>query len=231
MSLRVMSEFDLAVDGAVVRLPHSVERVLAYLALARGDVARTMIAGMLWFDAPDQRAQGNLRTALWRLSRIGCPVVRARGDRIALDTGVKVDIDELLRLGSRIITQHDRLAFRRLPELISGFEILPTWSEDWLIGERERYRQMRLHALESASEELLADGEFGRAIEAALAAVDAEPFRESARRLIVRIHLREGNVMEALRQYGEFRSLISLELGIEPSRLMEDLIAPILPAT
>ena len=48
-------------------------------------------------------------------------------------------------------------------------EILPDWYDDWLLLERERIRQLRLHALEAIRcTRLTAAGRFGEAIEAAL---------------------------------------------------------------
>ena len=49
----------------------------------------------------------------------------------------------------------------------------------------------------------------GEAVEAAYAAVRAEPLRESAHRILVRIHLAEGNVVEALRVFDQFRTSFS----------------------
>ena len=57
-----------------------------------------------------------------------------------------------------------------------------------------------------------------------LAAVAAEPLRESAHRAVVSVHLEEGNVSEAIRQYRLCRRLLGTELGIEPSERMQVLV-------
>jgi hypothetical protein len=56
--------------------------------------------------------------------------------------------------------------------------------------------------------------------------VAADPLRESAQRLLVRVHLNEGNVAEAFRQYGAYADLLHRELGAAPSRVMTDLLEP-----
>jgi DNA-binding SARP family transcriptional activator len=61
-------------------------------------------------------------------------------------------------------------------------------------------------------------------VQAAYAAVRVEPLRESAHRLVVRVHLAEGNVTEAVRAYENFRVLIADELGVRPTAQMEDLV-------
>jgi DNA-binding SARP family transcriptional activator len=87
------------------------------------------------------------------------------------------------------------------PEVRPGGELLPGWYEDWVLVERERLRQLRMHALEALAEKLTEAGRYGVAMQAAYAAVRADPVRESAHRAVVRVHLAEGNVLEALRAY------------------------------
>jgi DNA-binding SARP family transcriptional activator len=66
---------------------------------------------------------------------------------------------------------------------------------------------------------------YPEAMRAALDAAHAEPLRERAHRLVVGIHLREGNVGSALRRYEEYRDLVRRELRVEPSALMTSLVA------
>jgi DNA-binding SARP family transcriptional activator len=96
-------------------------------------------------------------------------------------------------------------------------ELLPGWYDDWVIFERERLRQLRLHALDALAERLTAQGRYADALETAMESVQAEPLRESANRTIIAIHLAEANAAEALRHYRFFRDLLRSELGLEPS--------------
>src|SRR4029077_18810447 len=52
---------------------------------------------------------------------------------------------------------------------------------------------------------------------AGLAAVAGEPLRESSHRAVIRAHLADGNVAEAVRQYRLCRRLLNDHLGLEPS--------------
>jgi DNA-binding SARP family transcriptional activator len=61
-------------------------------------------------------------------------------------------------------------------------------------------------------------------VQAAYAAVRDEPLRESAHRAVVRVHLAEGNLVEALRAYRSFRDALDRELGVRPTRQMEELM-------
>ncbi len=66
---------------------------------------------------------------------------------------------------------------------------------------------------------------YGEAVEAGLAAVRAEPLRESAHQVLVKVHLAEGNRFEATRQYQNRRRLLQSELGLEPSPGLTELLA------
>jgi DNA-binding SARP family transcriptional activator len=104
-------------------------------------------------------------------------------------------------------------------QLLDG-ELLTGWYDDWVLVERERIRQLRLHALESLALTLAGQRRFALGLEAALAAVRAEPLRESAHRTVIQVHVLEGNVVEALRQAEHCRRLLRDELGLEPSSLL-----------
>lgn len=101
--------------------------------------------------------------------------------------------------------------------LLDGGELLPGWYDDWVIFERERLRQLRLHALEVSAQRIAARGDYARALQLVLEAAQTEPLRESAHRIVIAIHLAEGNVYEALRHYAFVRDLLLAELGIAPS--------------
>ncbi len=223
--LGLISEFQLRVDGVHVSVPHGVQRLLAFLAMAARPVARSRVAGQLWLDVPECRALGNLRSALWRLRRIPRRIVFAIDDRLGLDDEVEVDMADIAQLTSRLIRAPDRAALARLPDLVAAAELLPGWGDEWIIVERERFRELRLHALEQAGELLLEAGDRSTAIEAAMAAIDTEPFRDSAQRLLVRGYLDDGNGAAALRAYYAYRDLLAAELGIEPSDSMQRLVA------
>jgi DNA-binding SARP family transcriptional activator len=91
--------------------------------------------------------------------------------------------------------------------------------------ERERLRQLSLHALEALAARLLGAARIGEALETALAAVAMEPLRESAHRLLIEVHLAERNASEAIRQFRFCSHLFQTQLGIAPSPQLAALVA------
>jgi DNA-binding SARP family transcriptional activator len=104
-------------------------------------------------------------------------------------------------------------------------ELLLDWYEDWVIMERERMRQRVLHALDEVVGQLAGRGEYHRAIDAGLCAVQLEPIRETSHMGIISAHLAEGNRYEACRQYSIYRDLLQRELGVSPSLRLISLLA------
>ena len=109
--------------------------------------------------------------------------------------------------------------------MLSADDLLVGWYDEWVLTDRDRLRQLRLHALEALSGHLLTIGNVATGLEAALEAVSVEPLRESAHRAVIRAHLAEGNRAEALRQFTHLRRLLHDELGVEPTSLAAELFA------
>jgi DNA-binding SARP family transcriptional activator len=222
--LSLLSGFEVTRAGESVSLPMSAQRVVAYLALHEKPLQRVHVAGTLWVDAREDRAAASLRSALWRLRASGCELVDATPGHLCLSRAVTVDIRQATDLAKRLTDHSNSCDVREAAMLAYAGELLPDWYEDWVLLERERFRQRRLLALEALCERLAEGGDYAGAIEAGLAAVRDEPLRESSHRALIRAHLAEGNSSEALRQYGIFRGMLRNELGLDPSPRMEALL-------
>ncbi|MEV7548300.1 bacterial transcriptional activator domain-containing protein [Amycolatopsis sp. NPDC089917] len=67
-------------------------------------------------------------------------------------------------------------------------------------------------------------GRYGEAVAAGLAAVRAEPLRESAHQALIDAHLAAGNRAAAQHQYLQCRRTLLEELGLEPSEALRHLL-------
>ncbi|MGH2717661.1 MAG: AfsR/SARP family transcriptional regulator [Actinomycetota bacterium] len=219
--LTLLGGFQLRVGGRVVSLPLPPQRLLAFLALQNRPLLRPYVAGALWPEASESRAAGNLRSALWRLSQTSEPLIVA-GRHLQLDPAVGVDVrigtELALRLRTSSHVDSDDLTAEHL-----SFDLLPDWYEDWVVLARESFTQLRVHALELLCRQLAAQRHYDAAVQAGLAAVAADSLRESAHRSLIEAYLAEGNAGPALRQYEAFCKVLSDELGLEPSRQLQEL--------
>jgi len=206
-----------------VALPLSAQRLLAFVALHERPLPRSYVAGSLWIDSSEERANANLRSALWRLHRSGAHVMECCDQRLALGAGVVVDLRESEALAHRVLSGRNGDDLETEPSALSG-ELLPGWYDDWILFERERFRQLRLRALDTLCDRLTEAGRFDAALEAGLSAVAGEPLRESSHRAVMRAHLADGNAAEAVRQYRLCRRLLKDQLGLEPSDQTDGLL-------
>jgi DNA-binding SARP family transcriptional activator len=217
-SLRLLGGFELRVGARPVTLSLGPQRLLAYLALHARPATRSSVAGTLWPEAAEERAAANLRSTLWRIRRTGLPLVSSSGAYLRLEPSVRLDVHDSIGAARRILDASATGAdLDAVAEVALGGDVLPDWDDDWALLERERFRQIRLHAMERRCDLLTSSGRTAEAIEAGLAVVAAEPLRESAHRALIRAHLAEGNRVEALRQFALYGRLMRDELGLEPS--------------
>ncbi len=216
--VRLLGGLSLTCDALPVEVPPGSRRLLAYLALHPSGVDRRYAAGVLWPTVGDARAAGNLRSALWRLQQVGCPVVRAEHTRLSLHDGVAVDVLDLESWAGRVLAGTASCADLAVdPGPVVESELLPGWYDDWVLAVRDRLRMRLLHALEALSTLLRDAGRQREAVEAVQAAVLAEPLRESGQRALIEAHQAAGDWVSARRQFDAFRILLRREIGVEPS--------------
>jgi DNA-binding SARP family transcriptional activator len=220
--LSLLGGFVLESDDGLVNLAGTGQRLVALLAVRGQPVRRVHVAGCLWPDHTDERASANLRAAIWRL-RDRALLVEPSPSTLGLDPRVRVDIADVIELARELEAAAGCPAVGPSLDLLTR-DLLPDWYDDWLVVERERLRQVRLHALECLGRAWLRLDQASAAIEAALAAVAAEPLRESSHRLLIEVHLHEGNWGEAVRQYDACCALLRDELGVGPSDRLRQLI-------
>ncbi|MEU4998589.1 BTAD domain-containing putative transcriptional regulator [Streptomyces sp. NPDC021622] len=220
LRLRLLGGFQLSRDegrGAVpVGVPASGQQLIALLAL-RGSATRSALAGTLWPDVTEERARACLRTAIWRLNGASSVVADARSGVLSLDRRVRMDIQDFTTTAHHILAAPAEGTGAACASLLGMGELLPGWYQEWVVFERERLHQLRLHALEALSARLVAQEQYAPALEAALESTRIDPLRESAHRAVVSVHLAENNLAEAVRHFKAFRGLLRTELGIEPS--------------
>jgi DNA-binding SARP family transcriptional activator len=222
--MKLLGGFQLMNDGRTVPLPMGAQHLLAFLALQDRPQIRDCVAGRLWSETTEEHARASLRSALWRLRGTDLDLVRATALEVSLAPSVGVDVRTAVALARHLEDPEDDYPLDGLTEAAFSGVLLPDWYEDWVLIERERLRQLCLHALESLSERLVCAGRYGAAVGAALAAVECEPLRESSQRCLIRVHLAEGNAIEAIKQYRAYCALLRAEIGVAPSVQMRELV-------
>jgi SARP family transcriptional regulator, regulator of embCAB operon len=228
LRISLLGGFQLELEGPTMILPEGSQRLLAFLALKGRWIQRPVVAGTLWPVATEEHASSSLRSALARIPDGARAAIEATAKDLELSDDVTVDLFDSRALAHRLLAPHGSTpAEESGAEAIAALsrELLPDWYDEWVLVEAEDWRQLRLHALEALADRLAAQGRFGDAAAAGLAAVRAEPLRESPRAALIRVHIAEGNPSEALREFARYGELLMLELGVEPTERLRSLVA------
>jgi DNA-binding SARP family transcriptional activator len=220
--LRVLGEFTVSKGSRTIDIAPACQRVLAMLALSDTGISRATLAGTLWPHKSQTRAAANLRSALWRLPEEVRAALDGNGVRLRLDGDWFVDIVEARRIAAELRNSYDHD-----PKLVDHFgsDLLPDWAEEWLLVERERFHQLRIHALELLADRQLKAGEPALAGETALLAVCAEPLRESAMSVLLQSEIELDNRAAAVEHYRRFATMLRTTVGVQPSSRLRAVVA------
>jgi DNA-binding SARP family transcriptional activator len=223
--LRLLGGFGVESAGAPLVLGSGGQRLLAFLAL-HGRCHRCLIAGALWPEVSEEKALASLRTEVWRMKKTVHGMVQTDGPVLGLSEATSVDSREQEAFATGLLREHreDAEWLEAGIDCLWHGELLPGWYEDWVLLERERLRQLRLHALETSTWQMIRRHRLDIALHLALEAVRLAPLRESATAALMAVYLSEGNVVDARDQYGTFRALLVRELGVEPSPRLAQLL-------
>ncbi|WP_299444731.1 BTAD domain-containing putative transcriptional regulator [uncultured Phycicoccus sp.] len=214
--VRVLGRLAVVPDD---HLPAAARRAIAYLAV-KGPVAQRSLMSMeLWPTVLDERARANLRRAIWQTPP---GWLTATSWEVTLEADV--DLAEARQVADLALDCRPLDASQI--DLLTR-DLLPGWYEEWLEDERDTFHLARLQGLEAVCRTATGLRQFGLATRAGLAAVTAEPLRQSAVLALVRAHLEEGNSYEALRRVEHYRDLLRTELGVDPAPEVVGLVADV----
>jgi DNA-binding SARP family transcriptional activator len=216
------------------------KQVLELLLMARGhSVTKDRLADQLWGEALPKRAFAALENYVSVLRRHLDGVGRGR-DLVVTDPGgyrlaaERIDLD-LDRFDERI-TAAGKAGTRMARKLLSeaaqagarGDVLEDEPYAEWAEELRRTYRARLLGVHLDAAESALAERDTRSAIDHAQAAMAIDPYAERAHRLAMLAHYAQGDQRESLAGYQRLRSLLSKDLGFEPTPRTQQVQAAIL---
>ncbi len=216
--LYLLGSFRLEHNARRIHLPRrKVESLLAYLALNPQDHPREKLAALFWGDSSDAKARHSLRTAVATLRQhLHYEFLVANRDSIQLnpDFALWVDAREFARLSdSKSPVDHLRPAV----DLYRG-DLLADFYDDWILSEREHYRNLYLGALLRLTQELRSQSEYESAIELAQKALASDAINERACQHLMFCYLMVGKKDEAQKEFERCARVLLDELGAEPTQ-------------
>jgi len=214
-------------DGAPLQLPTQKARdLVAYLVTFRDRRhSRSLLAGLLWPDLPEEKARRRLSDTLWRVRRALGDYVAADEEFIWLNTDFPcwLDVGQFqtvladLRLETSSLEPVEKaLALYRGP-FLDGFY------HEWALLERERLQGLYLEALGAMLDFYKQAGDYAAALTIAQRLIAVEPLQEAAHRELMRLYHLLGRDAEAIAQYHRCRRILQEEIGVAPAPETESL--------
>jgi DNA-binding SARP family transcriptional activator/WD40 repeat protein/molybdopterin-guanine dinucleotide biosynthesis protein len=236
--VRVLGPIEVVVDGRPVAIGSAqLRRLLAVLTVHRDTVVSAdRLIDELWGDAAPMNAPKTLARSVYKLR---AALANGRADDSLLATqapGYVLHLD-----GNLDATQFERRVTEARARLSGADpdgalalldEGLAMWrgdaldefaTDDFARAEVARLDGLRAAAMDERGEIELALGRHEQLLVELPHAIDRYPLRERFRRQLMLALYRSGRHAEALRAYSDFRAHLGDELGLEPSRELQDL--------
>ena len=237
--IRLLGDLELWLDGQIVPADawpgRKVRQLLGILATHRHRVVSSdELIEWLWPNLSVESARNSLWVAISRLRRVLEPDIGKHGPFVFLRTEsegyrfgaagrCEVDVDTFLALVREgQARQQDGQwaaavdAYLAAQALYRGDYLAQDPYEDWTIHIRERLLETFLALKVDLATCHLALGRYREALEYAQQALDHDRCRESAWRLVMEAHCRQGERDLALRAFAHCRAILADELNVDP---------------
>jgi DNA-binding SARP family transcriptional activator len=200
--------------------------------------SRESLIEMLWPECDSNSGRQRLSTTLWTLRRIFEPsdssvdsvVISDRTSVSLSPSQVTTDVKEfeaLLECADKASSTQERRAL--LQEALSLYHgaLLPEFYVDLIIAEQTRLEARFIQKAQQFCILLEEAGDFERAIHYAQRIVNIDALQEEGRQLLIRLLVRAGHPLDALRQYHDFERKLQAEWGISPSDSLQHYVQKI----
>ncbi len=239
MEFRILGPLEAEQGRALVPLGAEKQRALLAVLLlsANRTVSLKRLVDELWGEEPPEKAAKAIQTYVSRLRKV-LPedLLRTRppGYVVALEPE-RLDLFRFERLagqGRQALAEDDPhqavILLREALALWRGPALAEFACEPFAASEGSRLEELRLSALEERIEADLALGRHADLVGELESLIAHHPFRERPRGQLMLALYRSGRQAEALAAYQDARRVLTEQLGIEPSRALQDLERDIL---
>ncbi len=192
--------------------------LLGYLVAERRPVSRDFLAALFWPDATTSVGRSNLRRELHNLAQIlpGCWETDRQAVAFVPSADVSVDLYTFLQLEAG--ERRQEAAQLLGGEFLEGLSLDDNLEfENWLLGERERWRARAEAILAHVIEGHTRRGHYADALRHTRRLLQLAPWNEKAHRQAMRLLAWTGQRGAALRQFETCKRTLREELGVEPA--------------
>jgi DNA-binding SARP family transcriptional activator len=218
LAFSLLGSFRIETDEGplITALPRRCVSLLGYVLLHRPErIYRERLAAALWPDVGDTEARGKLRRHLYL---IGQAVPQAKRDDWFISDTTTIGWNPAVVATTDIELLREAVRAERWETAVRHYrgELLTECDDEWLIDERERFRDLHVTSLERLALAERAAGSFTAAIAAARELLRLEPWREAVVRVLMEARYAIGDRAGALADYERFSARLRDDLDVEP---------------
>ena len=235
-----LGRFELSTNGTAYAPSRKAQRKVLYLlkvliALGGRDVSSNQLVETLWPDLDGDAAQNNLKASIHRLRKL----LGSDGSLLVHEAKVSIDWNQMWCDVASFETLADRIleaSFEQadLPPAVNDAQwlmsqyrghFLPEESEiSCVLVTQDRLRNKFRRAVLRIGRLLESKEAFGEAIELYRRAIDLDSLSEDTYQRLIFCLKKRGNDAEALNVYRQCRNMLSIVLGVAPSRETQALV-------
>ncbi len=235
LRVQLLGDFCLLYDEMLVDRVDTprLQSLVAYLLLHQNaPQSRHHLAFLFWPDSVEKQALANFRNLLYQLRHVLPKAdhflhIDAKNVQWRADTSFSSDVTDLMDAvahanraelaGNRIRL---RCALERVVDLYHG-DLLPSCYDDWILVERDRFRQTFIEKLGQLADLLEKQCDYDAAIAYVRRLLVYDPMLEDTFRWLMRLYTLSGNRAAALRTYHACVTMLQQEFGADPDPLTD----------
>ena len=214
--------------------------LLCYLLLHHSHPqTREHLADLFWTEQSLDKSRKYLRKSLWQLRktlkyRLGNAtnqliITRPGWLQINPDADIWIDITEfenryraVLDVCGWEMNEAQYLSTNTAVELYRG-DLLDGWFDDWILLQREKYRDMYIEMLEKLMEYCEMKEQFNSAISFGEKILEQDPIQEQVHLRLIKVKWLLGDRVSAMRQYCKCRDALWDELAVHPGSELQEI--------
>jgi TolB-like protein/DNA-binding SARP family transcriptional activator len=225
LELILLGQFEcLLPSGTRISLSmRKAEVLLAYLALTPGlRHPRERLINLLWSDRGEEQARNSLRQCLSAIRKslgdVADMVLQVDRTTVSLVPElIYIDVHEFERLAAEGNYESlNTAAGLYQGEFLEGISIRDASCQEWLDGERSRFKRQFIEILSELAETQLLSHDFSNAIKSAERLVKQDPLGESGWRQLMRSYHESDDRNHALQAFKRCQHALREELDVEP---------------
>ena len=221
------------------------EALLIYLIFSeKASCEREELATLFWEDMPEQQALTNLRVTLSNIKKELGDILDVSRRKVVLNPVNRMYVDglELLKtLGTGLGLEPSRemLSLEKAQEItkslslykgdfLKGFYIRNALAfEDWVAYNREGIKTSVIAASQILITTYFQNGRYSDGIEAVNQLLFIDPFNDAAYQSLIKLYAADGQRDTSISTFVKYKTLLELELGIEPDKEIVQIIEQI----